>query len=190
MRTVLVTGFGPFPGVPHNVSGSIARAVDGACLGGLRCRGAVLDTSWARAWPQLRAAVGEARPLGLILLGVAPRARVEVELIARNRRLPRPDCDGALPDGPLVAPAGPDELPTTLPLDPATPPPRTLAATCATRSSTRPPTPCPRCRTGLRCTCPATPSGRGCGSSGGWWGGWRRRWLTRWADATSGARGP
>ncbi|MCB9547357.1 MAG: hypothetical protein H6706_16115 [Myxococcales bacterium] len=116
MRTILVTGFGPFPGVAHNISAVVARAVDGAVLGGLKCRGAVLDTSWARAWPQLEAAVGDAAPLGLILLGVAPRPQVEVERVARNRRQPRPDCDGALPAGALVADEGPAELWTTLPI--------------------------------------------------------------------------
>jgi len=111
---VVVTGFGPFPGVPDNASGALARVVDGARFGGWQVVGRVLDTSWQRAWPTLLATVEATRPQALVMFGVAARSQVELECVARNLVDDRPDCDGRMPPAAHLA-DGPAELATTLP---------------------------------------------------------------------------
>ena len=49
MKTVLITGFGPFPGVADNPSARLARALDGRVVGGVRFVGEVLPVSYRRA---------------------------------------------------------------------------------------------------------------------------------------------
>lgn len=116
MPIALVTGFGPFPGVAENASGTLATVVDGARLGRWQVVGRVVDTSWHRAWPALEAAVRAVGPDALVMFGVAPRSQVEIECIARNRADARPDCDGALPPAAALG-EGPELLATTLPRD-------------------------------------------------------------------------
>jgi|JI10StandDraft_1071094.scaffolds.fasta_scaffold47944_4 pyroglutamyl-peptidase len=117
MAVVLVTGFGPFPGVADNASGRLATLVDGAHFGSWQVAGRVVETSWQRAWPALQAAVEATRPQALVMFGVASRPRVEIESVARNHAEPRPDCDGCLPTGTLLVDDGPAELLTTLPAE-------------------------------------------------------------------------
>lgn len=107
---ILVTGFGPFPGVPHNPTAAVARTLDGREVAGRRVVGRVLPVSFARA-PALT--VRLARELGaeLVLgLGVATqRAGLEVECVARRVCGDNVDVDGLT--GEL---AGPEQVPATL----------------------------------------------------------------------------
>lgn len=77
---VLVTGFGPFPGVPENPSGRVARAVHGARVGGVDVTGIELPVDYDEG---PRRAVAAAREIGASLvlgLGVATgRAGLWVE---------------------------------------------------------------------------------------------------------------
>lgn len=109
---LLVVGFGPFPGIPRNPSGDLARAAAGSArlrrvLGG-KSRCLVLRTAYAAIEDQLAPALA-ARPDAVLLFGVARRARrVRVEARARNRvSLLFPDASGQVftrlqldPDGP------------------------------------------------------------------------------------------
>ncbi len=112
---ILVTGFGPFPGVEHNPSATAARAVDGLRVGGETLVGLVLPVSYRRA-PQ--AVIELAHTLGaraVVCLGVASRrTRVEVERRAtRATDAERPDVDGDLrPEA-----TGPEVLHATAPVD-------------------------------------------------------------------------
>lgn len=98
---LLVTGFGPFPGVPDNPTQALAQALDGTELEGLRVRGEVLDTSYARSAARLAEIVASeaAPPAAAVHFGVAVGSeRVRIERRAANRAAPgRPDVDGALP---------------------------------------------------------------------------------------------
>lgn len=115
-RPILVTGFGPFPGVADNPSGRFARSVHGETVGGRPVLGRVLPVEWRRAWPILLEAVEAYRPLALLMYGVATqRDRVEVERIARNRAGPRVDAAGELPRAACIVAEGPAEVATTLP---------------------------------------------------------------------------
>lgn len=115
-RPVLVTGFGPFPGVADNPSGRFARAVDGTWIDGVPVIGRVLPVDWRAAWPLLLDAVETHRPAALLMYGVATsRVRVEVERVARNVAAPKPDAVGGLPIDGCIEPDGPPTLDTTLP---------------------------------------------------------------------------
>ncbi len=96
---ILVTGFGPFPGVVDNPSGDVARAVDGRTVGGRPVVGLVLPVLWRRG-PEL--AIEAANALGAELvvgLGVATtRAVLDVETLGFRGWDPQPDADGCYPD--------------------------------------------------------------------------------------------
>lgn len=94
---LLVTGFGPFPGVRINPTTQLARLVEARLRrSGLRVGSAILETSYAAGLPALGREIEEAGPKAILLLGVAARARhVRVELFARGRSNPlHPDATG------------------------------------------------------------------------------------------------
>jgi pyroglutamyl-peptidase len=97
---LLVTGFGPFPGVRINPTAALAKLV-GARLrrSGLRIRAVTLETSYAAGLPALQREIEAARPRAILLLGLAARTRhVRVELFARGRSNPlHPDATGHTP---------------------------------------------------------------------------------------------
>ena len=96
---LLITGFGPFPGMPRNPSAALARRLERSsrlrlALGrALRVR--VLDTTYDAIGAQLAPALAEA-PSAVLMLGVASRAkRIRVEARACNRASRfHPDASG------------------------------------------------------------------------------------------------
>lgn len=98
--TVLVTGFGPFPGTPHNPTAALALAVDGSRIGAIGVRAAVLPVSYRRGPDE---AITYARALGASLVlgfGVASRRdRVWVERTGVRVDSGPPDIDGRTDTG-------------------------------------------------------------------------------------------
>ena len=83
--TILVTGFGPFPGMETNPSGLVAARIDAQIHSGVRFVGQLLPTSWAKAFPALVAATQKHQPDMLIMLGVAAqRPNICIERTAQN----------------------------------------------------------------------------------------------------------
>ncbi|MEP9378779.1 peptidase C15 [Aquabacter sp. CN5-332] len=84
---ILITGFGPFPGVPRNPAGEAARllgALRRPALAGMVREVMLLPTEW-RALADLDARIATFAPDAVLLLGVAPRRRrVDVEVRAVN----------------------------------------------------------------------------------------------------------
>lgn len=119
-RTVLVTGFGAFPGAPCNPTERVVADLrrERARFGrlGLDLRCAVLPVCFAELQPRLEALTAAHRPDAILLLGVAGRRRcVSVETRAVNRANPlHPDAAGHSPAQVLVA-GGPHELAATFP---------------------------------------------------------------------------
>lgn len=127
-KRVLVTGFGPYPGTTENLSGRVARALEGRTVRSARhtyhVHGVQIDTCWFKAWPQLCEAVGRVAPHALLLMGVASRPHIDVERDAHNRAGSRLDHEGyryqeirrgeaihvqpAPPSAPMVLPDAPD----------------------------------------------------------------------------------
>lgn len=112
-RVLLVTGFGPFPGMPRNPSGGAAARL-AACprwrLHEVEARCRVLTTAYATL-PHELDPILMTEPDAVLMIGVAGRStRIRVESRATNRRSRLfPDVAGASPgqtgekDSPLAA---------------------------------------------------------------------------------------
>jgi pyroglutamyl-peptidase len=118
--TVLLTGFGPFPGAPINPSGPlvhmIARRRD-PHWSGVRRIAHVFRTSYAAVDRELPELLAQSRPQVLIMFGLATRSRrIRIETRARNaRNLVTPDADGQLPPSERIAGGAPEFLPLCAP---------------------------------------------------------------------------
>ena len=112
MSRLLITGFGPFPGVPDNPSGRLARRLAASPhlrrLLGQAPDCLVLDTRYGALDTGLAPALAK-RPHAVLMIGVAARrSRVCVETRAINRvsRL-FPDAGGAVGRTLAFEPGGP-----------------------------------------------------------------------------------
>jgi pyroglutamyl-peptidase len=98
---VLLTGFGPFPGVRRNLSAALARklAIEArSALPDLGFAAAVLPTEWARAPRILRDLYEQHDPLLTLHFGVASGAQgFRIETLARNVCRMSADAAGQLP---------------------------------------------------------------------------------------------
>jgi pyroglutamyl-peptidase len=111
---LLVCGFGPFPGAPHNPAGRVVGALGRTSWAppGAALAFGLIPTTWAGATDMLQRAVAEHAPDGILLVGVASGAEAfRVETRAHNRVLvERPDAAGGVhppgaitQNGPAVA---------------------------------------------------------------------------------------
>lgn len=119
---VLVTGFGPFPGVPENPSEAavtaLQRRADAGGLDDIQLTTEILAVDFALIVSRLCALLDEIRPDVVIATGVDAGARaITVERVAINLVDARiPDSTGAQPiDRPVIA-GEPDGLFVTLPV--------------------------------------------------------------------------
>lgn len=115
---VLITGFGPFPGVPENPSARLAEqlAAQAALDRDAELHPLVLPTEWQSAalMPDLCARL---QPHVMIHFGLCQRANsLRIERFAHNRAARRADAGGALPASAAICLDGPDRLDTTLPI--------------------------------------------------------------------------
>jgi pyroglutamyl-peptidase len=92
MKTLLLTGFGPFPGVAHNPSGQLALALHGASVGEWRVIGLHLPVSYRRA-PQETLAVADAWKADAVL-GTGVGGGLRLERWAKRVAEGRVDVDG------------------------------------------------------------------------------------------------
>lgn len=115
-KTVLVTGFGPFPGVADNPSAVLVRGLRAGDVFNLHAR--VLPVTFADAGAVLQRALAETRPAIVICFGVAAnRDRICWERAAWNMVDPhKPDAAGHYHRGTVVRADGPEGYGSTLPL--------------------------------------------------------------------------
>lgn len=114
---ILLTGFGPFRGRKANVSGDIARALDGLEIDGVKVQAMVMAVEWGAPEKAISRKLAEIRDQGQELLtflsmGEGGGDRIKVEERARNRRAPgKKDEAGRTPEeaGAEIVPGGPDE---------------------------------------------------------------------------------
>lgn len=114
---LLLTGFEPFGGDSLNPSWEVARALDGATLGGWRVAALQLPCVFGASRAALDAAIRRLRPVAVLALGLAGnRGAISVERVALNLIDARiADNAGAQPvDVPVIAGA-PLALATRLP---------------------------------------------------------------------------
>jgi pyroglutamyl-peptidase len=114
MITLLVTGFGPFPGAPFNPTTPLAKHLAQLRRPGLvdvRIVGHVFPTSYTAVDRELPALIARHKPDALLMFGLAARAkRVRIETRARNALALLPDVKGATVPLPKIAPRGPAAL--------------------------------------------------------------------------------
>lgn len=116
----LVTGFGPFPGVPDNPTARLARRLDGRAYAESTVHALVLDVSYDRAAQQVRTAVAaRGLPWRVVHFGVASGAHcVRVEMQAVNRKAASiADVDGQLCDAATIDPRYPLDAALTTSVD-------------------------------------------------------------------------
>ena len=129
--TILITGFGPFPGAPYNPTGplvgELARRRHPA-FANVRRVAHVFPVSYEAVDRELPALLKRERPDALIMFGLAVRARqMRIEMRARNavtRMLP--DVSGRIPLSATILPGGPPTVPLRSPAQ------RLLSAALAT----------------------------------------------------------
>lgn len=94
MLTVLITGFGPYPGAPYNPTGPLVRTLARqARRGSARIVVHVFETSYAAVDRELPALLKRHRPDALLMFGLAPRTRhFRIETRARNTVAMTPDA--------------------------------------------------------------------------------------------------
>jgi pyroglutamyl-peptidase len=94
--TILLTGFGPFPGAPHNPTGPLVRELAhrrAPSLHNIRRVAHVFHTSYAAVDRELPALLARERPHALVMFGLASGTRhFRIETRARNA------LTGAVPD--------------------------------------------------------------------------------------------
>ena len=102
MTTVLITGFGPFPGAPYNPSGPLARAVAKRrrpAFADVRRILHIFETSYAAVDRDLPKLIAKHKPDIVLMFGLAGRTHfVRIETRARNARsVLFPDVTGFQP---------------------------------------------------------------------------------------------
>jgi pyroglutamyl-peptidase len=118
--SVLITGFGPFPGVPVNATMRLVPELAAAgtrAFAGVRIAWAILATEWAAAPHALDRLLAEGRPDLVLHFGVSPRARgFEIEQRAANLCMQMPDAAGLLPPGVRLRADGAEHVRVSLPV--------------------------------------------------------------------------
>lgn len=133
MKTILVTGFGRFPGAPVNPTGGlVARLARAANRRGMRCITHVFATSYAAVDRDLPALIAAHRPDTIVMFGLAGRRRhLSIERFARNRMsMWFPDAAGVVAQRAAIAAGAPASMRGRAPFS------RLLAAARATRVKT------------------------------------------------------
>jgi pyroglutamyl-peptidase len=98
MRTILVTGFGPFPGAPHNPTAALVKHLTRQRRTGFRVVGHVFETRYDAIDRELPALLKKHKPDAILMFGLHGRARtLRIETIARNVLGRVRDAGGHLP---------------------------------------------------------------------------------------------
>ncbi|MBS0233122.1 MAG: pyroglutamyl-peptidase I [Proteobacteria bacterium] len=116
--TVLLTGFGPFPGVRVNASAALVRHLARVARGRLpafRFAAAILPTEWARAPRRIETLYQRYHPVLALHFGVASGAHgIRLEAEGRNFCRPFHDAVGELPMAATLCAAGPAQRRATI----------------------------------------------------------------------------
>jgi pyroglutamyl-peptidase len=112
MTTILITGFGRFPGAPFNPSGPLARAVARRrrpALAQVRRVLHIFETSYAAVDRDLPKLIAKHKPDIVLMFGLAGRTPfVRIETRARNARsVLFPDVTGFRPEEHAIVPREP-----------------------------------------------------------------------------------
>src|SRR5262245_19412999 len=117
MTTVLLTGFGPFPGAPFNPTGRLVERLvrlRRPALAGVTIVPHIFQTSYETVDRELPHLIATHKPDALLMFGLAPRAKtLRIETRARNALAILPDVSGQSLRRNLIVHGGPSAV--TLP---------------------------------------------------------------------------
>jgi pyroglutamyl-peptidase len=110
--TILVTGFGPFPGAPFNPTGPLAeRLARRPTLAGVKLVAHIFPTSYAAVDRDLPKLIAKHKPDALLMFGLdMKRPVLRIETQARNALSRLADVDGTARDANAIAPGRPATL--------------------------------------------------------------------------------
>ena len=111
MTTILITGFGPFPGAPVNPTTALVHRLARLRRPGLadvHLIGHVFATSYAAVDRELPQLIARHKPVALLMFGVATREnRIRIETRARNALALLPDATKTSLRRQAILPGGP-----------------------------------------------------------------------------------
>lgn len=109
--TILVTGFGPFPGAPYNPTIALVQRLARlrrSALADVKIVSHVFETSYAAVDRDLPALIAKHKPDALLMFGLAARTKyIRIETRARNALALLPDASGAVLRRGVIAPSEP-----------------------------------------------------------------------------------
>jgi pyroglutamyl-peptidase len=112
--TILVTGFGPFPGAPFNPTGPLVQRLARLRRPGLadtKIVSHIFPTGYAAVDRELPRLLAKHKPDALLMFGLAPRAKtIRIETRARNSVSLLPDAGGVALRRLTIAAGGPAAL--------------------------------------------------------------------------------
>lgn len=116
MRTILITGFGPFPGAPLNPTEALVQALTRVRLPRMKIVTHVFRTSYASVDRDLRSLLRRHKPDALLMFGLAATTpHLRIETCARNVLSPLPDVAGVAANARMIAPGHAAALGLTTP---------------------------------------------------------------------------
>jgi len=118
---ILLTGFGPFPGVPENASAELVRALGKAApkhFPEFRVWTAILPTEWRAGPAKAGELIASIKPTIALHFGVSRQASgFTIETRGVNFALPAADAAGLPPVSEQLEPEGPEALHSTFPAE-------------------------------------------------------------------------
>ena len=118
---LLLTGFGPFPGIPINASAVLVSAIAERMARSrldIDLRTAVLPTEWKAGPAELQLVIKDFRPDIALHFGVASEAiGFRIETMAENARNRLADACGHVPRRRMISATAPERLLATFPAD-------------------------------------------------------------------------
>lgn len=120
MPTILITGFGPFPGAPYNPTELLVRQLGRLrrlALHDIKVVTHVFATSYAAVDRELPTLLAQHKPDALLMFGLAARTKhIRVEMRARNALAMLPDATNAALKRHTITPKGPAVQAMTAPM--------------------------------------------------------------------------
>ena len=119
MDCILISGFEPFGGAPHNSSQDLVEALDGRTLhNDTLLHSCVLPVVCDEAWFLLKEQIETHNPIAVIAFGQSKRIGIHLEQYAYNRNHFRiPDNKGNQPQDAHIVQDGRPSLPSSLPIE-------------------------------------------------------------------------
>ncbi len=116
MTTILITGFGPFPGAPFNPTGPLVERLAKVKLPRTKIVTHIFETSYAAVDRDLPKLLKRTKPDAVLMFGLASRARiVRIETRAQNALAALPDATGRTPKHAAIAKGKAKAQPMALP---------------------------------------------------------------------------